>query len=64
LAESFKTVPEPPSYRGRLERSDTREVLAAYDPARTEPAGGHRIALSFACAGTAAVDPFAPLRAR
>jgi catechol 2,3-dioxygenase-like lactoylglutathione lyase family enzyme len=35
---------------------DTREVLAAYDPAWMEPAGGHRIALSFACAGPAAVD--------
>jgi catechol 2,3-dioxygenase-like lactoylglutathione lyase family enzyme len=35
---------------------DTREVLAAYDPAWTEPAGGHRMALSFACHDPAAVD--------
>ncbi|MDR2565436.1 MAG: VOC family protein [Bifidobacteriaceae bacterium] len=35
---------------------DTREVVWAYDPGWTEPAGGHRIALSFACGQPAAVD--------
>jgi catechol 2,3-dioxygenase-like lactoylglutathione lyase family enzyme len=35
---------------------DTRAVITAYDPAWTEPNGGHRIALSFACAEPAEVD--------
>jgi uncharacterized glyoxalase superfamily protein PhnB len=35
---------------------DTAETIRAFDPHWTEPSGGHRIALAFACADPAEVD--------
>ncbi|RPA62315.1 glyoxalase [Gordonia oryzae] len=35
---------------------DTRTVVASFMPGWTEPTGGHRIALAFACATPAEVD--------
>jgi len=35
---------------------DTEDTIRAFDPDWSPPAGGHRIALAFACAGPAEVD--------
>ena len=35
---------------------DTAELIQQIDPAWTEPAGGHRIALAFLCSSSAEVD--------
>jgi catechol 2,3-dioxygenase-like lactoylglutathione lyase family enzyme len=35
---------------------DTVETVRSFDPGWTRPAGGHRVALAFACEGAAAVD--------
>ena len=35
---------------------DTAELIRQIDPERTEPSGGHRVALAFLCPGPASVD--------